>query len=92
MSFNFPNSPTPGQLYTPVGGYQYVYPRRRLAGGRGTAVCRHGAEPEPDRQSGMQISQENCLWRAALPGIIRQINGRAVSLRVPFLASNECNR
>ena len=25
MGFNFPNSPTPGQLYTPVGGYQYVY-------------------------------------------------------------------
>jgi hypothetical protein len=25
MSFNFPNSPTPGQLFTPVGGYQYVY-------------------------------------------------------------------
>ena len=25
MSFNFPNSPSQGQLYTPVGGYQYVY-------------------------------------------------------------------
>jgi hypothetical protein len=25
MGFNFPNSPVPGQLYTPVGGYQYVF-------------------------------------------------------------------
>ena len=25
MSFNFPNNPTPGQLYTPAGGYQYIY-------------------------------------------------------------------
>jgi hypothetical protein len=25
MSFNFPNSPLQGQLYTPVGGYQYVF-------------------------------------------------------------------
>ena len=25
MSFNFPNSPTNGQTYTPVGGYQYVF-------------------------------------------------------------------
>jgi hypothetical protein len=25
VSFNFPNSPTNGQLYTPAGGTQYVY-------------------------------------------------------------------
>lgn len=25
MSFNFPNSPLEGQLYTPVGGYQYIW-------------------------------------------------------------------
>ena len=25
MGFNFPNSPTPGQVFTPVGGYQYVW-------------------------------------------------------------------
>ena len=68
MGFNFPNSPTPGQLYTPAGGYQYVY----LDGvwrvveapqAVGTAETRNRIV-----NGAMQVSQENGVTTGSVTG------------------------
>ena len=59
MSFNFPNAPTNGQLFTPAGGYQYVYLNGawqvvQAPQSVGTAQTRNRVV-----NGAMQISQEN---------------------------------